>query len=184
MFRSRLSLVLATLCCLIAGPVLAQDVDAEDRAAIRVRIDQLGRAISGGEMARTLDVVPPRLLEATAARFGATVAQLRQAFTASASQIMGGATIVSYTMDLEGASTHRTPTGDRTYLLIPTETVMDVPGAGRSRTISQTLAIAEEGDWYLIRISDAPQRAILVETYPEFSGVAVPEGRIEAVPSR
>ena len=174
--RFRLSLIAAVVIGLCADHVAAQEIGPDDRAAIAARIDALGQVMSAGDMAGALDVIPPRLLQATAARFGATEEQLRQAFAEAAAGMMAGVAIVSYDMDLDAATTHLTPDGARTYLLVPTETVMEVDGAGRVRAFSQTLAMEEGGQWYLVRVVDPAQRAMLGEVYPEFVGVDFPAG--------
>jgi hypothetical protein len=184
MIRRRLSVLIAVALALAAGPVAARApvsqaeaasaIGPADRAAITARIEVLVDALSSGRLVETLDVVPPRLLQATAARFGATQAQLRQAFAENAAQLFAGVSFVSCRMDLDAAAIRLTPDGARTYLLIPTETVIDAGGAGRVRTVSQTLAMQDEGRWYLIRVQDAAQREVLTEVYPEFAGVDFP----------
>jgi hypothetical protein len=53
---------------------------------------------------------------------------------------------------------------------------MTIQGARRFRVDTQTLAIEDGGEWYLIRVEDAPQQALLREVYPEFVGVEFPAG--------
>jgi hypothetical protein len=83
-------------------------------------------------------------------------------------------------MDLAGAETH--VSGDRTWLLIPTWTEMTVEGAGRVRFETRTLALEDDGEWYLVRVEDAPQAAMLREVYPEFAEVEFPAGVVTRLP--
>ena len=46
---------------------------------------------------------------------------------------------------------------------------------------SATLALQDEGLWYLVRGSDAQQVAILREAYPEYEAVAFPDATMELV---
>ena len=183
MIRSALMLLVAALSIsLCAGQAGAQTVKAEDRAAIQVRIDQLSGLIRQGDLIGAIDVIPVRLQEAIATRFGIPRDQIKPAMR----QVMGGALdgvqIDGFGMELAEATTLTTPTGGRTYLLIPTWTEMTVQGAGRYRAETHTLAMEEGGQWYLIRIEDAPQQAMLREVYPEFVGVDFPVGTTRQMP--
>ena len=67
------------------------------------------------------------------------------------------------------------------YLLIPTETVMTTGGEGKTLMRSATLALLDDGAWYLVRGSDAQQVASLREAYPEYEAVAFPDATMELV---
>lgn len=152
-----------------------------DRAKVEARIAELDRVVSSGNLAGAIDVVPPRLLQTLAQRAGATEAELKAALQQLVAMQLQGVTVVSYDMDLKAAPPTKTPTGDRTYLLIPTTLVMDVPGAGRIKSTSSTLAIEDGEEWYLIRVDDQNQVAILKELWPEFAQVTFPTGTTEQV---
>ena len=94
---------------------------------------------------------------------------------------MQGVTFVSIDTDLGSAAPLRTPDGSRTYLLIPTIFVMDIPGAGRIRSTTSTLALKDGGEWYLIRI-DEQNQVVLKELWPEFAPVQFPVAVLERVP--
>ena len=74
-------------------------------------------------------------------------------------------TIVSFGMDLEQATYAETADGTP-YVLIPTETVIDLGEQGKIRASSQTLGLLDEGEWYLVRIEDAATMAALKAIYP------------------
>ncbi len=166
---------------LLGSPALAQEVTARDREQIEARIDILEQALAGGDFATSLDVTPPALRAALARRFGISEADLRTAMAEAMGPIMAEVTFVSYEMDVSGAAIHTTPTGGRTYLLIPTTTVMDVKDAGRLRVRSDTLALDEAGEWYLVRVQEPAQMSILRETYPEFADVEFAPGVTERI---
>lgn len=163
---------------LLASPVpgLAQSVTPEARERIQTRISSLEAVIEGGDLAGALAVVPPRLLRAIATKFGVAEADLMPAMRTALESSLSGVRIEGYAMDLAAADVAETPDGARTYLLIPTHTVMQVEGAGRVRTDNQTLALEDDGEWYLIRIDDAAQAAMVREVYPEFATVQFPAG--------
>lgn len=166
---------------MLGAPVLAQEVTAADRAQVEARIDILERALAGGDFAASLDVTPPALRAALARRFGITEAEMRTLVAEAMAPMMADVTFVSYEMDVPGAAIRTTPDGGRTYLMIPTTTVMDVKDAGRVRVRSETLAIEEAGDWYLVRVQEAAQVTMLREVYPEFADVQFADGVTEFV---
>jgi hypothetical protein len=181
MIRSRLLPVVAALfLAFAAGPVMAQTIDAGDQARIQARIDALGATIRAGDLTGGLDAVPPRLLDAVSARFGVPRDQLEPAMRQVLTTQLQGVTIDDYGMDLAGAETH--VSGDRTWLLIPTWTEMTVEGVGRVRFETRTLALEDDGEWYLVRVEDAPQAAMLREVYPEFAEVEFPAGVVTRLP--
>ena len=183
MIRSRLLPLAAALSlALAAGPVLAQAIDPGDQARLQAQVDALGATIRGGDLAGAIDVVPPRLLDAVSARFGVPREQLPSAMREAIASGLEGVTITGYGMDLAAAEAHVAPGDGRTWLLIPTWTEMAIEGAGRFRTESLTLALEDDGEWYLVRIEDAPQIALLREVYPEFAEVNFPPEVTTPVP--
>jgi hypothetical protein len=175
------SIVLSAI-ALSGGPAEAQTVKAEDQAAIQVRIDQLSGLIRQGDLIGAIDVIPVRLQDAIATRFGIPRDQIKPAMRQVMGNALDGVKIDGFGMDLAGATTLTTPTGGRTYLLIPTWTEMTVQGAGRYRADTQTVAMEDGGQWYLIRVEDAPQQAMLREVYPEFVGVEFLAGTTRQLP--
>jgi hypothetical protein len=49
----------------------------------------------------------------------------------------------------------------------------------RVRIGSHTLALLDEGKWYLLQVNHGPRVQILREVYPEFAGVVFPSGSTE-----
>jgi hypothetical protein len=66
------------------------------------------------------------------------------------------------------------------YALIPTESVIQIPGTGKIKAVSETIGLIEEGVWYLLRV-DTSQLQMLVNVYPGFADVELSPGTMEAV---
>jgi hypothetical protein len=66
-------------------------------------------------------------------------------------------------------------------VMIPTEIIMSVTGSGKVKSVSKTLALQEDGTWYLISIADANQATMIQGAYPEFAKVDLPAGTITAI---
>lgn len=183
MNRLRLLTLAATalLLAAFAGPAAAQSITSEDQVAIQARVDQLDSMMSAGDLAGAIELAPPRLMQAVAARAGIPVEQLLTMMRERLSIMLEGVSVVSFEMDLAAAPPLATPDGSRTYLLIPTEVVLQVEGARRMRSTGHSLALQDEGQWYLIQVEQAPQAALVRELWPEFTGVDFPAGTMAAV---
>lgn len=177
----RLAAMVATGLFFAALPAAAQDFSATDRARVEARIAQLDAVISGGDLAGAMEVVPPRLFRTIAERAGATEAQLLETMRGMIRTQLADVSVIEYDLDLAGAPPLLTPDGSSTYLMIPTRLVMDIPGAGRIRVQTRTLALEDGDDWYLIRVEEAGQVALVRELWPAFTDVEFPAGTTEAV---
>ncbi|RZJ24815.1 MAG: hypothetical protein EON85_13975 [Brevundimonas sp.] len=177
--RLRLISSIVAVFALVAGPAVAQDLSAADRTAIEARVAHLEQIVGGGDLAGALETVPPRIFRTIAARAGATEEQLMSAMREMIRTQLSGVTVLGYDMDLAAAPPLLTPDGSRTYLLIPTTTTMQTPAA-RVRTRNQTLALKEDGVWYMIRIDDQNQISMIRDLWPEFAAVDFPTGTMEA----
>ncbi|UYY57122.1 hypothetical protein [Sphingomonas sp. S2-65] len=167
---------LVALAGIPSPPVAAQSITQTDHAAIQSRISAFDKMMREGRTDDSLDFVPPRLLGVIAKKFGLSPADVKPSFRQQVAEAMKHVKIVSFRMTLSSATAGVTPNKRRNYMLIPTETVVEVPGAGRILSKSSTLALQENGSWYLVRIDEAEQVLVLRETYPEFAGVEFPRG--------
>ncbi|OEO31468.1 hypothetical protein VW23_016335 [Devosia insulae DS-56] len=169
--------VIATL----STPVFAAEFTDEQLEGLAARIESFDAAMKASDMSEVMDVVPPKVLDKIAANFNVTTEQLIEATQQQMDQVMKDVEIVSFAMDLEAAEYFETADGTP-YALIPTETVMDLGEAGgKVKATSSTLGMFDEETWYLVRVEDAQQVAILKEVYPAFVDVEFPTGSMEPV---
>ena len=162
-------------------PVFAQELDDAQRAALVARIESFDAAMKASDMSGVLGVVPPKMLEKIAAANSVTVEQLIAATQDQINEALKSMTIVSFGMDLEAAQFVALADGTP-YALIPTETLMDLGEAGgKYRAKSSTLGLLDGETWYLVRVEDPQQVALLKEVYPGFADVAFPTGSMEPV---
>ncbi len=171
----------AAVVAALATPVLAAEFTAEQREGLAARIESFDAAMKASDMSQVMDVVPPKVLDKIAANLNVTTEQLIEATQQQMDQVMKDVEIVSFGMDLEAAEFLETADGTP-YALIPTETVMDMGEAGgKLKASSSTLGLFDEETWYLVRVEDAQQVAILKEVYPAFADVEFPTGSMEPV---
>jgi hypothetical protein len=176
----RALLIAASLAFATAAPALAQDLSAEDRATVSARFETLHDKVVGGDMSAAMDMLPPGVIDAMAARYGVTPEQAREAAREVAAQVMSGVEVTEYRVDVDGAEVKRTPDGTRTYLIVPLHMTMRMPGL-TAKAYSPTLAFEVDGVWYMMNVEEAEQAAVLREVYPEFRDVEFPKGTMEIV---
>ena len=149
---------------------VAQAINASQMEALGKRVAEFDTAILEGDFDTIIEAVPPKVLDAMAARFSITPEQMRSVFKVQAAQAMQQVEIVSFAMDVDAAEPGETPAGVP-YVLIPTETVMELDSMGRAVARSKTVALLDGSAWYLVRVDDDSQITVLREAYPGFADV-------------
>jgi hypothetical protein len=170
---------------LLATPTFANPIPAADRAALSERIAAFDAAFRSGNISVLSDFLPIKI------RSGQSVTTEDTVNPATQEQVNLGPTTVTavapstdydeYHLDLTAAIWQMTPDGSRGYALIPTHTEFTLMSAGRMRFDSNTLAFAENGTWFLMRVDDPAQVQLLTAAYPEFTGVTFQPDSITAV---
>ena len=173
------SLLIVALLC-IAACAAPFDMPAADRAAMNARVVQFERDFAANNIPAVVDVLPPKVQAVIARRTGLSVAQTRRTTIDQLRKVSKLVQIVSYDMDVSKAALRQTSTG-RGYALIPTQTVVRAPNGQLLQNTTQTLAFADEGSWYLVRIEDERQRQLLAEAYPEFATLSTPKGTTKVI---
>ncbi len=176
----RALLIALSLTFAAAAPVAAQDVSPQDRATVAARFETQKDKVVAGDMSAAMDMLPPGVIEALAARYGVTPQQARDSARQMAAEVMRDVEVVEYRVDIDGADVRRTPDGTRTYLIVPLYMTLRLPGMTAKAT-SPALAFEVDGQWYLITVDQPEQADVLAEVYPEFRGVEFPKGTMEVV---
>jgi hypothetical protein len=163
-------------------PAFAEALTDTQQQALTERVESFDTAMRENDMQTVMGVVPPKVLEKIAAGAGMSVDDLLAAMQAQMDEVMGKVEIVSFGMELDGVE-YTTFDSGVVYGMIPTETVIDLgkEAGGKMRAKSDTLGLLDGDTWYLVRIDDPQQVAIIKEVYPEFADVAFPAGTVEPV---
>jgi hypothetical protein len=165
------ALAALALLLLTAGFAQARPVTEEERAALATRIATFEAAMRARDMGPVIGILPPRILAFLSQKSGAPVEAIKDAVAKQATDVFQAVTVHQFGMDLSKAESRELPNGTP-YLLIPTTMVLEAPPLGKTETRSDTLAIMDEGTWYLLDLNGAPQLAIFTQVYPEFAGVS------------
>ncbi|MEM1297869.1 MAG: hypothetical protein AAGH68_01225 [Pseudomonadota bacterium] len=167
------------LAMLAGSSVLATELSPLQRAALEDRVAVFQDDLLTRNMRGVLEIVPRRIMQHIAQQAGVTVGQVLNSAANQAEQLMGEVRIEGFDIDVAAASAHQTPTGTG-YVLLPTQLVMETKGK-RIQLTSDILAIEEDSDWRLMRVSDLRQLEILRLVYPEFSGVTFGRGTMQVL---
>ncbi len=174
-----LSLLIAA--ALTAGsPARAREFDDKEKAALATTVADFNAAMVDARYDRIVKTIPPRVLAAMAEKAGTTSEKLVPDMISLMQALLEKVKIESFSMDLAKADYKEAKSGTP-YVLIPTETVMSLGGKGRIKETSSTLGIIEDGRWYLLRVADPGQLAIMRDVYPELSDLVIPTGSQEVL---
>lgn len=175
----RLVVFLVALFAILAQAVHARDFSEVERSALKDRVSHFEAALKGNDFDTVGETIPPKILESIAAGAGVSVATLRGALKTQMQMTLASVKLVEFDMDTGTARFEQTTDGTP-YALIPTRTLMETDGQ-KIEAKSYTLALIDDGNWYLLRVTDQQQVAILRKVYPSFASVQFPEGSVEPV---
>jgi hypothetical protein len=156
----------------------ANEFSTQELSALTQRVSEFEKGFSTLDVGVMVSVIPPKIWAFMLDKGNATDAQMKEGMQNVLNETMSQVAIENFNMESEKVSSHMLPDGTR-YLLVPTETIVSIPDNGKTALRSQTLALLEDGKWYLIRISDQQQRMILGEVYPQFKSVEFPDSQWE-----
>ena len=166
----------AAVAAALALPASAQE--AVDLAPVEEAVAAFDAAFRAGDMEAVLEAAPPTLLRTMANASGMEVEALIVGMGAVLSEAMADVTFEDFEMDVAGADTGRSETG-RAYAKIPTSVTMALADGSRVASTTTTLAIEDGGAWYLVRVDDGQQIAMLREAFPDMAGVEFTAGTME-----
>ena len=178
--RARLAIAAVLAVVLLPWAASARPLNDQERAALAATVASFGAAMREDNFARVTQTVPPKVIGAIARRAGTTPDQIVALMIKAMQTLQAGDTrMESFGMDLATADYKELASGEP-YVLVPTQTIIAV-GGQRFRERSHTLALLDEGKWFLLRINNARQIEILREVYPEFTSVEFPSGSTGAL---
>jgi len=158
----------------------ARELTATEHTALAQEVAEFDAAMNANDMSKAVDVLPPRFIALIARMSGIDPATLRQSMTEQSVKALKVVKLVSFSMDLTNAKFLELPNGEP-YVLIPTETVIDA-GRGKMQSVSDTLALLDNGRWYLAKLDQPVQIQVMIQAYPEFASLTFGGGTTKAVP--
>jgi hypothetical protein len=147
----------------------AQAVTPEDRSAVSAVVERFLAAFGAGDAEGMVSVMPPEYVTAHAQRVGIGPQTYRGLVVHFTEVALDNGAIEELMLDLAGMAFRETPVGDA-FGLIPTRSVA-IKNGERVEMISDTLALKDSGEWWLIQVNDDNQISVLREVYPAFANV-------------
>ncbi|EKE43203.1 hypothetical protein OCGS_2794 [Oceaniovalibus guishaninsula JLT2003] len=175
---------LAFCLALAIAPASAQD--AADQAALDTMLARMTQALEAGDMAVTMEVLPPTMLDRMAEQSGLDRDRLLEVTRAQIEA--AGDTVTFSEVDFGGDGIDwKTTEAGADYALVPSESVIEVrdPASDATMRMRQTatfIAIPDAGQWYMVDISSPEQQAIFADAYPDYAGITVPPAAVEVAP--
>ncbi|TPN89853.1 hypothetical protein FJ987_05445 [Mesorhizobium sp. CU2] len=181
MLRTLLALWLAAFVAVGAG--WARTPTDIEKQALSATVEEFKAAFGANDMGHVFGMTSPKILDYIATSSGLTIDQLQTQMQAAWADVQKRVTVESFRMDLAAVRYLEREDGTP-YAFLPTETVMSVDKDGHKQRFvahSQTLALLEGSQWYLVRVDEPKQLTIVRKIYPEFEKVEFPQGTMEAL---
>ena len=142
-------------------------------ASLKVRLDEFESIFESGKISKLFDFTPPKVLSSILGGSNVTRDQLDSQIDQVWEMTMQTVEINAFDIDRTARDVEFLTSG-RPYKILPTSVAMKIKGNG-SEIISksETLALIEDGKWYIVRLDEPSQVKIFMETYPEFDSVDV-----------
>ena len=166
-----LTLALATSLLLTSS---AFALEASDKTRLETTLSTYAAALENADYGAVVNALPPAVIELISQEAKLSPEVIRQSITAQMSSVMSEAVIHSFTMDTSTMTSGETASG-MNYAFLPTETVISQAGGEQQNVETTTLAIDQDGVWYLMRIEYPSHYDFVRTAYPEFQDVALPE---------
>jgi len=157
----------------------ARQLTGDEKQALEQSVASFDAAMKSEDYTVIANTIPPRVLDFIAKQAGMEVDALREVVVQQMKAALATVKLESFSMDFAALEEKELANGDP-YVLIPTETVISSEATGKMVAKSDTLALLDQGKWYLLRVSEAQQVAILRQVYPEFAAVQFSAGTMEA----
>ncbi len=161
------------------APILARPATEVEKAALGARIVEFNDAMRSASYGKVVAIgLAPRLLIMLAEKAGEKPDVFLDKMAAFTAQVMGTVQIESYMMDFAAAEYKELANGSP-YGLIPTVTTVVASGLGKVTSTEDTLALMDGDKWFLVRVSEPAQVALLRMAYPEFADVTFRDASME-----
>jgi hypothetical protein len=166
--------VLVSALLLVPGVLHAQSLDEADRIAVAAVVAKMDLAVREQDVMAAMELAPPKVLDGFARSVGLSREEMLALMEDVVPAAMARLEIVVSRSHPEDWQPGESPTG-RPYLVIPNEVTMRFDGR-LSHADTYTLALKDEGDWYLMSTANSDHMEILKRVYPDLRAIEVPRG--------
>ncbi len=173
---ARFAAILAAI-VLSATPLPARPISEDEKRAVAAAVQAFGSAMIDKRYSDVFDrSITPRMLKLLATKFKVPEDQVKLLVVRQLEKTLEQVVVEAFSMDAAKADYRELSTGEP-FGLLPTTTTVKAGGA-RYLGKEHTVALFDEGRWFLVRVTDKPQIEIR-ETYPAFSAIDFPGSSTE-----
>lgn len=163
-----------------AADAMAREATAGEKSALASTIARFDAGMKALDFGVIADIMPPAIVKLILASGKLDRQQFRASLQAQMQKTAAQVKFESFKMDAASALWREDAKG-APYALVPTETIMITQGR-RVRAVSHTLALIDDGQWYLLRVESPQHAAVLKQAYPALANIAIPPGKMESDP--
>jgi hypothetical protein len=163
----------------LVTPALARQFTEDEKTGLAGAVQKFDDAMKANDFSAVVDAsISPKLMTAMSSKYNVPADQLKTLVVQQMTQAMQAVKIDSYGMDVGKADYEEAKDGTP-YALVPSEVVMEV-GGKKMKSSGATLAIIDDGAWYLLNVGQKDQVDMLKSVYTSFTDVTFPEAKMEA----
>ena len=144
--------------------------DAEMKALTKV-LDKYEKDTMSGNF-KGLVQSPPKILESLAGQADMDAKDFLEKMAEMMSKAFESIEVLSFSMDKDSVKLQRTNTG-RPYAVIPNAMKINVKGTGGMEMKTETLALKDDGVWYLMQVDSEEVVDMLKKAYPDLKDIKV-----------
>jgi len=154
------------------APGLPTDV-ANLEASLSGRLIDFEAIFNSGKISKLMDFTPPKVLNGLLSSANVSRAQLDVQVDQIWEMTLQFVEIKGFEIDNDSTDVKFLDNG-RPYKILPTSTSMKIKAKGSEVLAkSETLALIENGVWYIVRLDEPAQVKMFRDAYPDFDSVKV-----------
>lgn len=171
--RFLVSLVVAFL---VALPAVARPLSDPEQAGLTRAIEAYKRATMGGDAARIVATIPPRILNVFAGASGVEADKVQQTLIEQTKTVMKDTKITDFVVAPGPYEATDATLADGTavvWVIVPAQFVTEA-NSQKLRNHQPLFAVLENEDWYFSRVDGPQQQQIVALAYPFIAGQKLP----------
>jgi hypothetical protein len=160
--------------------MIEKPVSSTAPLALKNRMADYEALFAAGDIGATFDYVPPKLRYSMMAATGESEAAMRKFVAQEWKTALKTVSLETFSFNMDDTRM-KTSLNDRPYILIPTTMIAGVnaePGKV-VKTDSHTVALMDDGQWYIARLDDPIMFNLFKSAYPDLVDINLPDSTMK-----
>ena len=171
---------LLLIAILLTGLSHFTNAQEPEKEALDLVVQKFSADFSKGNFKGVMDAIPPKMLEVIATKASMEVDTLKTLMQQGMETSMQGVKFEKMEMSTENLKIEKTETG-RLFAMVPSEMIMSGEQFERTEVKTKTLALKDDGKWYLLRLESQKQATIVGEAFPDLKDIKLPDSTKKAL---